>query len=90
MQDVFDFNEYLKDIEKDFKNQLNNIPDDVLTAIMERSLKDAKQLLNTYQQDDFKSVVYILYRSYILGMLLEKQLSNQNKQKQNNIIKLVR
>lgn len=88
MQEEFNLGEYLKEIEKNLKKELENIPEDVVEAIMDRSFHDAQQLFKNGQQNDFKSLVYIIYRSYILGMQIEKLSNKLQVKKEDNIIKI--
>jgi hypothetical protein len=74
----FNINEYLKELEKTFEKQLADLPGDFLQAILERAYRDTHQLFKDNEQNDFKKVTYVIYRSYILGMLMEK-LDNKKK-----------
>jgi len=88
MGEGFDLGEYLKEIEQNLKKELENMPDDVVEAIMDRSFHDAQQLFENGQQNDFKSLVYIIYRSYILGMQIEKLSHKPKIKKEDNVIRI--
>jgi hypothetical protein len=90
MEGNFNLGESLKEIEQSLKKELEKMPDEVRSAIMDRAFMDTKALFDNDQQDDFKSLVYTIYRSYILGMQLEKQINKQIPKyiKDDNIIKL--
>lgn len=90
MEGNFNLGESLKEIEQSLKKELEKMPDEVQSAIMDRAFMDTKALFDNDQQDDFKSLVYTIYRSYILGMQLEKQINKQIPKyiKDDNIIKL--
>ena len=91
----FNLEDFFKEIEKSLKKELEQMPDEVRAAVMDRSFMDAKMLFDNNQQDDFKSIVYMIYRSYILGMQLEKLINKQTQlqsqpryTKDDNIIRL--
>lgn len=90
MEGNFNLGESLKEIEQSLKKELEQMPDEVRSAIMDRAFMDTKALFDNDQQDDFKSLVYTIYRSYILGMQLEKLINKQTPKytKDDNIIRL--
>lgn len=69
---------YIKRIDKTIESELKSIPDEVLHTILDRSFDDAKTLFENGKNTDLKHLSYSLYRSYILGMLLER-MNRENK-----------
>ncbi|MFW6008069.1 MAG: hypothetical protein ACOCP8_02280 [archaeon] len=86
--------DYLRQIDKTIQGELKKIPDDILKSIMDKSFNDAKDLFKSHKNEDFKQLTYSLYRSYILGMLLEKARNKVNKRPEvkvkDNVIRLIR
>lgn len=71
-------NEYLKKIGEDFEKQLSEIPEQEIKAFLDRAYHDTHELFKENEQNDFKRVTYVIYRSYILGMLIER-MRNKSK-----------
>jgi len=74
---AYDINKYLNEIEKNINKQLSEISDEETEAFINRAYTDTLNLFNKCEQNDFKKVTYIIYRSYILGMIIER-IKNKN------------
>jgi len=86
----FKLSEYLKQIDTTIEKQIDEIPEEILNMLMERSFTDATKLFKEGKNQDFKQLTYVIYRSYILGMLVEKTKSKREiKQSTNKVVKLI-
>lgn len=55
---------------KVIKEELKNIPDNILMAFTKRSIRDAEKL--STPEEDFEKISYALYRSYCIGYIMAK------------------
>lgn len=75
------FNSFVKKSPQELKRDIENIPEEVLETIMNQSIKDAKLfLLNNRKnkQTEIKDLTYLIYRSFIIGMVFEKHSNDDN------------
>jgi hypothetical protein len=86
--------EYLKQIDMTIEEQLKEIPDEILNMLMDRAYTDATKIFKEGKNEDFKQMTYVIYRSYILGMLVEKAKNDSKKKRfikeENNVIRLIK
>ena len=88
MDNGLDIKEFLKLLEKDFDKEMETIPNEMLKGLLDRSYKDAKKLFSQQENKIFKSITYAIYRSYILGMLIER-ISNKTNDEEKKVIHII-
>jgi nitrate reductase assembly molybdenum cofactor insertion protein NarJ len=80
----------LNNINKEIENELNEIGDEVLEVLMDRAIMDANELFESRENGNLKSTAYVIYRSYVLGMLFEKIKNQYNNDNNDNIDKRIK
>ena len=60
----------------DIDQLIKSIPDNILNMIMKRAFEDSRLLCKESSQDDMKQLTYVIYRAYVIGMVLEKAREN--------------
>lgn len=64
----------------EIKNIYNTLPETLLESFSRRAMKDAKKVINNsgnnLKEEDLEDVMFVVYRAYILGAVLERSSKN--------------
>lgn len=66
----------LEHFENSMNNSLDSIPDELLNLFTKNAVKHAKKMIKN-KDIDLQSLSYMLYRSYVIGMMYAN-LNNKN------------
>lgn len=80
------FNVKLDEIEKVLTEDIKAMPNDLVEAVLDRAYKDAQQIFDNDEQNEFKTITYAIYKAYMIGMLIEKNKFNKSNDANNKII----
>jgi predicted nucleotidyltransferase len=69
--DKIDLQKFLELLSRD-NTQFEEISNEVRDFVLELSMIETKKLFKASKQNDIKQVMYLVYRSYILGILFER------------------
>lgn len=85
-KDKIDIGKLLNEIDKNINDQMNQISEETLEVFFKQSVRDTKEIFKD-DEIDFRKVSYVIYRSYILGTLIEKITSNNDNRCSLKIVK---